>query len=169
MGRGQIVIAGIFGIAVIATVFSLSFRYRATHEALNFWGPQASRLIASPEHVELWKLEPRGALEGESPPGHVLTIADKAYYAGERREVTRAPGFKNAQSALTLSKSFEWDPENCNPIWSHALVFSRGEEITHVVLSIDCAWVYSPSSKKIASVKPIVEGLAKLFEQQLGS
>ena len=169
LNRGQIVITSIFGIALVAATFSLTYRYQQTHDMVLFWGPEAAQLIASPQRVELWKLEPHDSQGEEVSLSDRIAIDKKVYEAREKRDVTKAPGFLNAYNALTLSRSFEWDPQGCNPIWSHALVFSHGEETAQVVLSMNCEWVYSPHSKKTASVASIAEGLAILFKQQLGS
>ncbi len=169
MNRGQIVIACIFGIALVAVTFSLAYRYQQTHDVVLFWGPEAAQLIASPNRVELWKLEPCDSRGEEVSQNDRFVIDSKVYEAGERRDVTQAPGFLNARTALTLNRSFEWDPQGCEPIWSHALVFSHGEETARVVLSMNCEWVYSLHSNKAASVASIAEGLARLFKEQLGS
>jgi hypothetical protein len=169
LNRGQIVIASIFGIALVAATFSLTYRYHQTHDVVLFWGPEAAQLIASPKRVELWKLEPCDSRGEEGLQGDRLAIDNRVYEAGEKRDVTHAPGFLNARSALTLNRSFKWDPQGCNPVWSHALVFSHGEETALIVLSMNCEWVYSPHSKKTASVASIAEGLAILFKEQLGS
>ena len=169
MNRGQIVIVSIFGVALVAAGFSLSFRYTQTHDVLEFWGPQAAKLIASPDRVELWELESFAAFEGESPQDKILTVGNEFYKPKVIREVTTAPGFLNARSALTLSRNYQWDPTGCDPNWSHALVYSRGSETAVVVLSIDCGWVYSLGSNRSASIAPIAKGLARLFKEQLGS
>ena len=166
MSRGQAVIIGIFGFSLLAVGFSFWFRYVQTRDVLEFWGTEATGLITRPDRIELWKLEPAGD-GGDAGPQ--LSIDGALYEATQVRDVTKARGFTHARHALTLSRNFEWELSDCDPTWSHALVFStEGSEAT-VVISLDCKWTRLADGHKTASIARIAEGLAIVFEEQLGS
>jgi len=171
MNRGQLVIAGIFGIALLAAGFSMWFRYVQTREVLEFWGADAVALITSPDRVELWELEP---MTGEGPAEETAqrtTVGETTFIATATRIVTKAPGFTNARHALTVKRSFQWNVPACTPDWSHALVFSRDGRQKTVVFSLneDCQVTQLADGDKTAGIAPIAEGLATLFAEQLGS
>jgi hypothetical protein len=173
MTQGKLFIFLLFGVALILAGFGLYFRYTQTHEVVAFWGPEGSRRIASPDQVELWQLKPWSDQSGNSPTAARISIQDRQYVSTETRNVTKARGFINASSALTLNRNYNWNPRDdepvCEPTWTHALLYRRGEHTTVVAVSMDCGWVYSAETDRVASIKSITEGLARLFQEQLGS
>ena len=169
MTRGKFVVVLFFTLAVILTGFGLVYRYLQTSDVVSFWGAEQSQRIASPDQVELWALQPWGEqTEKLAQPTKVL-IQGREYVPHKIRDVTKARGFLNASSALMLSHNYLWDPENCDPTWTHALLYHRGKDTTVVAISLDCGWVYSVDTERVADIKTITEGLARLFREQLGS
>ena len=169
MARGKLFIFLLFMVALSLTGFGLYYRYTQTHEVVTFWGAEESQRIASPDQVELWTLQPSGEQTAKWPTSAKISIQGRQYVPEEIRDVTKAPGFLNAASALTLSRNYRWNPGDCDPTWTHALLYRRGGDTTVVAVSLDCGWVYSAETDKIASIKTITEGLARLFGEQLGS
>tara|TARA_R110002060_G_scaffold64816_1_gene73870 strand:+ start:128 stop:652 length:525 start_codon:yes stop_codon:yes gene_type:complete len=174
MTRGKLFIFLIFSLALLLTGFALLYRYTQTHEVIDFWGPEGCQSISSPDHVELWQLVPWTDQSTDLPEGSKISIQDRQYIAAKKKSVTKAPGFINASGALILNRNYNWSPReeqsDCMPAWTHALLYRRGKHTTVVAISLNCGWVYSREANRVAGInKSIAEGLARLFQEQLGS
>ena len=174
MTRGKFFIILIFSLAFLLAAFGLIYRYTQTHEVIAFWGPEGSQSISSPDQVELCEL----ALWDNQPidvsDDTKISIEDRQYVIRARKDVTKAPGFINASGALIMNRNYDWHPRtanpDCRPTWQYALIYRRGKDTTIVAVSIPCGWVYSQATHRIAGLnKSVTEGLARLFQEQLGS
>ena len=174
MTRGKFFIILIFSLAFLLAAFGLVYRYTQTHEVIAFWGPEGSQSISSPDQVELCEL----ALWDNQPidvsGGTKISIEDRQYVIRARKDVTKAPGFINASGALIMNRNYDWHPRtensDCRPTWQYALIYRRGKNTTIVAVSIPCGWVYSQATHRLAGLnKSVNEGLARLFQEQLGS
>ena len=173
--RGKFFILIIFLLAFLLAAFGLVYRYTQTHEVMAFWGPEGSQSISSPDQVELCKLTLQDDhLIDNRGDTKKISIEDRQYVIMTRKDVTKAPGFINASGALILNRNYDWHPRaedpDCRPNWQYALIYRRGKNTTIVAISIPCGWVYSQATDRLAGLnKSVTEGLARLFQEQLGS
>lgn len=159
--RGTLLIAGIFLMATCFGLGSLIYRYVETREALRLWGTEAAQSIAKPDKIEALRLEPATA----DADLHVGALGLKIV---ETRDVTKAPGFTNARNALVLDRSFEDASSNtCTPEWIYALRFTRNNQQTIVLLSLDCPRALLHGTHRSAGIRPIVKGLKTLLDENL--
>ena len=174
MMRGKIFILLIFLLAFFLSGFGLVYRYTQTNEVIGFWGPTGSQSISSPDRVELCALTPRNDQSVDESGDPDILIEGRRYAIVSRKDVTKAPGFNNASGALILNRNYDWRPRvenpDCRPAWKHALIYRHGENRTVVAISVSCGWVYSQATHSVAGLnKSVTEGLARLFQEQLGS
>ena len=169
MHRGKLVVVSVFVLAVILATSGLIYRYLQTKDVVSFWGARPSQRISSPDRVELWELAPGGGEPAKTAAEGEILIQGRGYVPKQVRDVTKARGFINASSALMLSHNYRWDPTDCEPVWTHALLYHRGEATTVVAISLGCGWVYSTETGRVADIGTITEGLVRLFREQLGS
>jgi len=158
--RGKILIAGIFLMALAGGLGSVIYRYVETREALTLWGAEAAQAIAKPDKVEALLLEPTTADPDLRGGDQLLKII-------RTKDVTTARGFTNARNALVLDRSFQFAPEACTPTWTHALRFTRKNQRTTVLISLDCPRLLLHGTDRSAGIGPIVGGLRKLLEENL--
>lgn len=157
---GKLLIAGIFLMALAGGLGSVIYRYIETREALALWGPEAAQAIAKPEKVEALLLEPTTAEPDLRGGDQLLKIV-------KTRDVTTARGFTNARNALVLDRSFDFAPAPCTPAWAYALRFTRKNQRTTILISLDCPRVLLHGTDRSAGIGPIVGGLRKLLEENL--
>ena len=174
--RGKLFVVLIFSLAFLLAAFGLFYRYTQTHEVMDFWGPEGSQSISSPDQVELCELTLLGdhLVDDRDQDATKISIEDRPYVIMTRKDVTKAPGFINASGALILNRNYDWNPRaenpDCRPNWQYALIYRRGKNTTIVAVSIPCGWVYSQATHRLAGLnKSVTEGLARLFQEQLGS
>jgi hypothetical protein len=148
---GKFVILGILTVALASAAASWWFRYSATHEAAQFWGPQNARLIRDAPHVALVRL-----ILSEPPT---------------TRDISRAPGMLHLRNALLEDRSFLWEqgieaaPKNGG--WK--LAFSdpaTGEQFT-IRFTTDCRGAIDDSDPRgrAVSTAPIAKGLREIFAE----
>jgi hypothetical protein len=174
MTRGQFFIVLIFTVALVLAGFGLFYRYTQTHQVIDFWGPEGSQSISSPDQVQLCKLLPWQAESSDLSASSTISIENQKYIIAKSKDVTKARGFINASSALIMNRNYDWNPRqtdpDCTPAWTYALLYHRGESTTVVAISMNCGWVYSKEANQVAGInKSITKGLARLFQEQLGS
>jgi len=108
---GKLVISTIVAVAVLAAGFSWWFRYTATRQAAQFWGPQHV-VIRDAENVQLITLGLMAADE-EHVHDSVSTFADHYHTMGgvvrvnDRRDVSEAHGLIHLRNELLLDRSYD--------------------------------------------------------------
>ena len=172
--RGKWFIILIFSLALIMAGSGLVYRYTQTNEVMDFWGPENSQNISSPDQVTLCEMAPQSGGARSLPAADSIDVDGRPIAILKQKDVTKARGFINASGALILNRNYDWQPRrenpDCTPVWAHALIYRRGLKITVVPVSINCGWVYSQATDRVAGLnKSVIEGLAKLFREQLGS
>ena len=124
--RGKLFIVLIFSLAFLLAAFGLIYRYTQTHEVMDFWGPEGSHSISSPDQVELCELTRFGDHLIHDQDAAKISIEDQQYVIMTRKDVTKAPGFINASGALILNRNYDWHPRaenpDCSPNWQYALI-----------------------------------------------
>lgn len=130
-GAGLVI--GLLVLGVAAGTLAILFQRGQTRRCLSFYGPAVARRVASAPVVEVWRLQPGGA-------AGVLE-------AGERVDVSQAPGLVHLRRGLVEDANFRW-PADDGPVgerlpsgaWDVALVFSdpaRPGEDARVVIDLD--------------------------------
>jgi hypothetical protein len=159
---GKRLIVAILAIALCAADLSWWFRYAATHRTVEFWGPNAARLIRDAPRVTLRSYDPAVGAEPKSDAPLPL-------------DISQARGLIHLRTALMEDRSYDWSakpPGDAN--FQSSLVFedSPGAEPRLVILlSPDFTWAGNGSSnaspRPIISTQPIAEGLKKFFTDAL--
>ena len=162
---GKLVIITIVAVAVTAAGASWWFRYAATHRAVQFWGPDAARLIRDAPSVHLVLLpaaEPR-ELVGEVPIEF---------------DISHARGLTHLRHALLEDRSFDWSTPSDDWrlerdfVGRRALEF-RGGKFEGVTILFSADWRQAAAlgddqrPQRIVSTQPIAEGLATMFAEFL--
>jgi hypothetical protein len=149
-------------LALVAAAASWWFRYAATHQSAEFWGPQSATLIRSAPHVTLRSDMPSANAEG----------------AEERdvpRDVSNVQGLRNLRDALLLDGKYDWSAAGKpDTDWTSSLVFAaaEGAEPRAVVLfSSDYQWVANgsggdPSEHVVKTTGEMAAGLRKFFAEE---
>lgn len=149
---GKLVIIGILVVALVSAATSWWFRYKATHQAAEFWGPAAARLIRDAPHVSLERL--------------VVSMAPIS------RDISAAPGITHLRNALLEDRSFKWGQklEAAPKRGGWKLTFSdpaSGEQLP-IILTTDCRGAVvggDGPERRVVSTEPISKGLIKVFAE----
>jgi hypothetical protein len=150
---GKLLILGIVGLAIVLAGASWWFRYRATHEAAEFWGPRAVRLIRDAPRVVYRDLQ-------TTPPDR-------------KHDVSSARGLTHLRNALLEDRSFEWPASN-RPLATKAskmLEFGFESDASspplRLYFSPDLCWVTDASADAgrpgAICCRPIAAGLGEMF------
>ena len=132
------------------------YRYEAAHRASQFWGAEASRLIAESEGLEGLTFEPMG--------GEALSTLGWGS-PGESTDLSKVRGQAHLRHALLSDRNYLWS----EPIdgeaqkWGWCFRFHEGQRVVYVVLSADLKAIgkYEPTSNSIAgfSCEPMTASL----------
>jgi hypothetical protein len=161
---GKLLILGILTVALLLAGTSWWFRYRATHRAAQFWGPEAARLIRDAPGVMLVKLN------SPAPGGEEGDDRANLY------DVSQAPGMVHLRNALVEDRSFDWPSSNSGPppnddFAQHwGLSFDDPDTREHLLIafSADCRLAAAAAKEKTPhaiSTAPIAAGLREMFEE----
>jgi hypothetical protein len=132
---GKVVVAGIFMVAAVATLFAWWWRYTNQREIQEFWGKAAQQTIGAAPQVEAF-LAPAIGSQAE------LTEA-LASLGGEKFiDLSRAPGLVHARHSLLDQASFDWPAtaalsSDAPGNWTHGVRFTRSEHVATVLFDFD--------------------------------
>ncbi len=149
----------IVSMAFLLGVTSWWFRFEAAHRASQFWGPEASRLIAESENLEIIDLGP------DLGQGFAAQLT-----AGVSTDLSRARGQAHLRHALMSDRNYVWDEPLDAAVteWRWGLRFHEGERETLVLLAKNLKEVGKPvsSSEVIAafSCEPMTASLEQYFD-----
>jgi hypothetical protein len=150
---GKLLILAMLAAGVLAAASSWLFRFGATHEAAQYWGPEAVRLIRDAPNVELVELDP----------------AAESFQVAARRNISAAPGMTHLRHALLEDRSFHsFDvPLVTPPAWHWAIEFRDGDDSAALLFSEDCAatTLDGAATRPVASAAPIAAGLREVFAE----
>jgi hypothetical protein len=171
---GKLVIIGILAVAFSAAAASWWFRYAATHQAAEYWGPEAAKLIRDAPIVEFFRLNP--------PPDSTFFASEfSGRYArvdpNDIRDIATARGLVHLRNALLEDRSYNWPPRPSafDTRWAWVLNFrdkarnDGARDNAHndgawLLFSTDCrsvAMLDRPNA--VLSCQPIAEGLTRFF------
>jgi hypothetical protein len=152
--RGKLLIVAILGLGLAGALAAVGYNFFVGRRALEYWGPEAARLIGSAEAAELVNLK-LGSVRRKTAQG--------------------AKGFLNLRRTLLLDAAFDWSslgggPRGASRDWRWGVDF-RGaapEEHVLVVFSSD-GWVASDGDPDRAvkldeaAARPWLEFFAEQF------
>ncbi len=125
---GTKLVLALVSLAFLLGVTSWWYRYEAVHRATQFWGPEASRLIAESERIEAIRLDPDS---GEGLAAQIST--------GKSTDLSRARGQAHLRHAFLSDRNYVWDEplDTSATEWRWCLRFHEGERQVFVLLSED--------------------------------
>ncbi len=155
---GTRLVVGLAIMALLAGGTSWWYRYEAAHRATQFWGAEASRLIAESEGFEVWYPWP-------DPSAHVFSAL-----SATKKELSRARGQAHLRHALMSDRNYVWgasvDPATVE--WGWQLHFYEEELHAWVLLSEDLKVVgkRDRSTGEVAafSCEPMAASVRQYFE-----
>jgi hypothetical protein len=136
------------------------YRYEASHQASQFWGAEASHLIAESEGFQA-RHQGVGLAAGEVVPG----------VPGEVTDLSQARGQTHLRHALMSDRNYDWEalPDRAvTASWPWQLRFYQGDRETTVWLSGDFCWIAkrNPGSAALVarSCVPMADALHQYFQ-----
>jgi hypothetical protein len=170
---GKLVIIGILGVALAAAGVSWWFRYKGTHRAIEFWGPEAAILIRDAPKVTLFRMP--------SPDVMRLTLYDpvRASLDDSARDISQARGLVHLRHALLEDRNFgspaasEQRPviNNNTGYWLLSFYDRKTQKTAIVLFSEDCRHATRQKLRLMAyeltsiSTEPIAAGLREMFAE----
>lgn len=123
--KGKTIVLTALAVALVMSTGAWWYHYRASRQAAQFWGPEATRLLIGKGQAAFFEL---AALDevGDSPASGDA-IAGRAIV--KVRDLTDQPGLIHLRHALTQDASFEWAGRRSEPIdpnsdWAYAMQFA---------------------------------------------
>ncbi len=147
---GTKLVIALVSLAFLLGITSWWYRYEAAHRASQFWGAEASRLIAESESLE--------AITQDSDGNEIRT------------DLSKARGQAHLRHAFMSDRNFVWDkPVDAKAIeWKWQLRFYEGDGQAKVMLSEDLKVIgkCGPASDSTVgfSCEPMTASLVAYFE-----
>jgi hypothetical protein len=167
---GKLLILAMMLVALVAASASWWFRYAATHQAAQFWGPEAAQLIRDAPNVELLVLLPadKAQLVPRSAAPEIA-VGPKVWTITARRDISSAPGLTHLRNALLEDRSFDWGATEStgSEVWTMALRFSHTDSADSLlILFVDdfgraLKLGRDREPDRMISTQPIAAGLAE--------
>ena len=161
---GKLVILTLLAVAIPAAGASWWFRYTSTHQAAEFWGPEAARLIRDAPQVELLKLAPNMSTEAGQ---NEVKLHGEIYSIALRRDASAAPGLTHLRNALLLDRSYEFNVVFEPPTphrWRWALTFREAQKSATLLFDDRC-FIICLEGNGVTSCRPIAKGLSEVFAE----
>jgi hypothetical protein len=130
---GNLLVLGIFGVAVAAAVLSWIYRYQATHDSQQFWGPNFSRLIAEPAEVTAFRLDNEQSKEAFDE----LQVVGRTYYRRLPKDVTKERGMIHLRNSILTDANYNWDKSVQTDDWKWCLQFAKDELVATILFNQD--------------------------------
>jgi hypothetical protein len=156
---GKLVILGILTVALASAAASWWFRYKATSQAVKFWGPTSARLIRDAPKVELyrWSSLPASAFRSSFSRSYLESA--------NGRDLSNTPGLTHLRNALLEDRSYRWPAEPMTPDgWGWVLVFREVAPGKAAILFFSRDWKFvGRPGGDLLSCEPIADGLAEML------
>jgi len=163
---GTKLVLALAGLALLLGATSWWYRYEAAHRASQFWGAEASRLIAESENLEAIHLVPHAA----EPLLIQIQVAKPT-------DLSRARGQAHLRHAFLSDRNYVWDEplDSLETQWRWCLRFfdENGDEDgqqAHVLLSEDLRTIgkldFVAKRMSAFSCEPMTASLKQYFEAQ---
>ncbi|MBL9124616.1 MAG: hypothetical protein JNG90_13355 [Planctomycetaceae bacterium] len=174
-GKYAIIVIGT--LAIGGALFNWWYQRELHRRALDFWGPETSRLIVQAPQVEAWRLAPESSPEaaarqpdaaGEAPAR--IAVGERAWVVIDRQEIstpTQAPGSSHVRRSLVNDQGFDWSDtaDPCQTDWQYALRFEDGPRTETVLIGLDCPRLYVVGTHQQQSIRPMVPALREFFDE----
>ena len=131
LGRGQTAVIAMLLIGLAAAAFAWWWNFNRGRRTLEFYGPEAARLIRTAPRVEFLKPPPEANVD-----------------------LSKAPGLINARASLLSDASFDWDqsaPPPAPPLFT--VRFSDGERFVDVTFDFENRTLRTSSNSKTVVLK----------------
>jgi len=161
---GTKLVLALVSLAFLLGVTSWWYRYEAAHRASQFWGAEASQLIAESESLEAL------TLHSDSGKGLAGQMSAGQMSAGKATDLSHARGQAHLRHAFLSDRNYVWDePLDAASIeWRWCLRFSEGDGQALVMLSEDLKSIgkQGPTPDSIVgfSCEPMTASLVPYFE-----
>ncbi|NOZ40075.1 MAG: hypothetical protein GXP24_07605 [Planctomycetes bacterium] len=158
---GTKLVLALVGLAFLLGLTSWWYRYEAAHRASQFWGPEASRLIAESKGLQVWE---EGALTVSALHLNIMSIDFH-----EVQDLSHARGQAHLRHALMSDRNYVWgEPLDSAAIeWRWCLRFHEGERQVQVLLSGNLSEIgkYEPTNQSVIafSCEPMTASLQQYF------
>ena len=158
------------GLALLLGLVSWWYRYEEAHRASQFWGPEASRLIAESEGLELTTWDPGPPVGFSNRPSRVQNAPPQ--------DLSQARGQVHLRHAFLSDHNYVWgDPLDTSMIdWRWTLRFYEGEKHVGVLLSKEMKAIgkYDLTKEPTARGEPVVvayscEPMSESLKQYFGA
>lgn len=155
----KIVLLLVCGALLLGSV-SWWYRYAAAHRASQFWGAEASRLIAESEGLEAMVFEPIGS--------EALATLGWASL-GEPSDLSKARGQAHLRHALLSDGNYLWDKaiDPGSQQWRWCFRFHENKRDAYVVISDDLKAIgkFEPTTKSVQGFlcEPMTDSLESYF------
>jgi len=160
---GTKLVLSLVSLAFLFGVLSWWYRYEAAHQASQFWGPGASRLITESKNLEAIDLEPDS---GNALGDQLL--------AGAWTDLSQARGQAHLRHAFLSDRNFSWDKplDASTTSWRWCLHFYEGKLDAYVLLSEDLEVIgkFTPEADSVTaspreslSCEPMAASLKQYF------
>ena len=172
---GKLVIVSILTVAFLGAAVSWYFRYRTTHRAAKFWGPEMATLIRDAPKVILFE-KPTGKLtfsELRDP------LQSRANFDKSAHDISHGGGLLHLRNALLEDQNFDWstagEPSEAqyNNLSHWVLTFHdpKSHETALIMFSDDCRLaareerVFMHLEVRSVSTQPMAKGLREIFAE----
>ena len=148
------------GFAVLLGTVSWWYRYEAAHRASQFWGPEASRLIAESKGFEAI------VIDGQSDASLETQLSTSPRPA---KDLSRVRGQAHLRHALMSDRNYLWDDpvDGASTAWRLGLRFYENDLETFVLLTEDFEAIgkYEPATGVVSgfSCRPMTASLTQYF------
>ena len=175
MNAGRTVIVTMLLVGASLSGFAWWARYTRSRIVLENLGPEAVIAIRRSDKVELLDLKPAelaDSADSTTSAHETLTIeqdgiAPRSLTVGDSSEITRAPGLIHAQHHLVHERAYAWDegrPDGYEPKWTHALRFTREDNVTTMLLDLEQRRCLLVEQRKEIGIQPLLaDALAQFF------
>jgi hypothetical protein len=131
--KGKTIVLTALAVALVMSGGAWWYHYRASRQAAQFWGPEATQLLIGKGDVAFLELAAED--EVEDSPATADGLAGMG--VAKTHDLTDQPGLIHLRHALTQDVSFDWAGRQRKPLngagpWKYAMRFS--DDGHHVVI-----------------------------------
>lgn len=163
---GKLVVIGIFVVAVIAASAGLAYKFIASKQPLELWGPEGIQVIQSAPSVELLTLAAGGSPSREL----TLQIGDQELQIVEQKDIAKAQGLIHHRHFLTERVSYQSPPApvTTQRLWTHALRFRQGNSEVLILFDLtDRRLANYQTQREVEVIPEIAENWKRFITRQL--
>jgi hypothetical protein len=164
---GKIVVLGIFFVALIAAAAGLVYKYFASRQPLEMWGPAGIQVIQSAPKVELLTVRTY-----PGPPGETLSFGEQPLYVRAVQDISKAQGLIHHRHFLTEYVSYADRPLAAKERrdWQYAVRFRYEKRDPQVVVLFDLKnsrLGNLQTGQEVQVIDKIAENWQRFIERQL--